>query len=699
MLLLLLVLLLVLFRDSPRHGGLLGWLSSSSGPSACTRGGVGPAELLGIYGSLPSIPSLDVDALELCPAHLSLQSPTASVLFRQGLLQMYGFNYDEARLNFRAALEADGQCTLCHFGLASTYHPHLNSPLSLDNARLGRAVVESRLQQLSSSTASSAVCALELRLLQAQLRLLSPATWNTTATTDYRVALAQIVDSFGGPPAKISAPRLLRVWLAESIMNESPWLYLRRHADTASSGSSEHELLPGATQALDLLRGVVFGLEHFAHPLALHLMIHICEQSDALAATDGLRAAKLLSAAMQQNSSGFTGHLVHMPAHIFTRVGAYAQSLAASRAALQVDAHYAARCLGAYAPAHNVALLVMAALYAGEERLALEHAPRLREVVRGAPAELEGRALYLTALFPTPAELVLARFGRWAAIPSDDKGEGAGEGVGRDGEMGGWALEGELRKRTAAARRARGRRLGEGGATAAPLPPFVRAMQVYAQSLRRIHLAQSQAQSQTQAEAEAEAEADAAQAAMSQAASRIPPDAMHSSHVFYPNHVELGAIMNATVAAAVAVRRGRFALAVGLLEAAAKTQDAFAYMEPENWHVPLAQCIAAVHLASAEAEAGAGAGAGVGGCSAARLASLRAAVAALGRDLRQHPHNVWALQGLALARSGLRACGNAGADGGAQAEGEWTQPSELLPLSPCCEVTGCGPAKLLVARS
>lgn len=73
------------------------------------------------------------------------------------------------------------------------------------------------------------------------------------------------------------------------------------------------------------------------HPLALHLYIHAMEAS---ATPEKAEAASdtLLSIAPG------SGHLVHMPAHIYYRIGRYKDSVDANAAAAKVDEDYIAQC-------------------------------------------------------------------------------------------------------------------------------------------------------------------------------------------------------------------------------------------------------------------------------------------------------------------------------------------------------------------
>jgi len=354
-------------------------------------------------------------------------------------------------------------------------------------------------------------------------------------------------------------------------MNISPWSYCDQLSQSLGNTTAKRAMRKPIVQAFKTLENVIFGKAPVLHPLALHLFIHIAEQSNELAATQGVRAADHLARVM---NGSFAGHLVHMPAHIYTRVGLYAKSIASSVAAVAVDKLYTARCLQPYVSHHNNALLVMAAIHAADLKIALRYTVPVLET---DPLI----ATYLTALFPMPTELVLARFGKWDALK-----------MGAAGRMGD-----EFRRRKGIA-----------------IPAFLRALLVYAQSLAAIHTTSSLPSS-------SEALWRSAAEDMSEAVRSIAPDELPRDHVFYPNHVELGNIMNLTVHSAVLTRLGKLREAADLIRGAIVVQDSFHYMEPENWYLPMRQCLAAVLLKDGKREE---------------------AAAQLEEDVLQHPNSPWA---------------------------------------------------------
>ena len=166
---------------------------------------------------------------------------------------------------------------------------------------------------------------------------------------------------------------------------------------------------------------------HTPHPLALHLYIHITEQlvDPAGGRTRGNVAADMLHAqAIGPLAHGATpfssastgggrdnwsntrhttpvafavGHLLHMPAHMYLRLGRYSDCISTSAIAIQADEFYQKSCLVPYFPSHNKALLIMCATYAGKEEFALEYSTTLAAEMSDTVA-----TKYMMSLVPLP---------------------------------------------------------------------------------------------------------------------------------------------------------------------------------------------------------------------------------------------------------------------------------------------------------
>jgi tetratricopeptide (TPR) repeat protein len=155
------------------------------------------------------------------------------------------------------------------------------------------------------------------------------------------------------------------------------------------------------------------------HPLAIHLYIHAVEASSdpgrAEEAAD--RLADLVPGA---------GHLVHMPSHIYWRVGRYEDASLANIAAAKVDEEYIAQCNAqGFYPAlyypHNVHFLWAASTMEGMSELSIESAIKVSNYV--LPEQI--RNIPFLEFFHTIPLLSYVRFAKWDRVfsyerPDDD---------------------------------------------------------------------------------------------------------------------------------------------------------------------------------------------------------------------------------------------------------------------------------------
>ncbi len=146
------------------------------------------------------------------------------------------------------------------------------------------------------------------------------------------------------------------------------------------------------------------------NPGACHFYIHAVEKvKPALAVPCAERLAALMPAA---------GHLVHMPAHIYARVGRYNDAVDANMHAVHADETFIADRRGqqsfytiAYYP-HNFHFLAFAAAFAGRSQDAIKAATSASE---NTPVEVA--LLALEAEYVVPARfLYLATYQRWDEI-------------------------------------------------------------------------------------------------------------------------------------------------------------------------------------------------------------------------------------------------------------------------------------------
>jgi pimeloyl-ACP methyl ester carboxylesterase len=185
---------------------------------------------------------------------------------------------------------------------------------------------------------------------------------------------------------------------ADAQMNTMPWDYWQK------DGAAK----PETALVLDALERVI--ARQPDHAGALHYHIHLLEASadPDRAAASADRLGSLMPAA---------GHMVHMPAHIYIRVGRYADAAEANVRAIAADEDYLAQCQAqglypvSYYP-HNLHFLWAAATLEGRRAVAVDAARKLAEKV---PHHHAGKLAW-TADFPVTPMLAYARFGMWQEV-------------------------------------------------------------------------------------------------------------------------------------------------------------------------------------------------------------------------------------------------------------------------------------------
>ena len=145
------------------------------------------------------------------------------------------------------------------------------------------------------------------------------------------------------------------------------------------------------------------------HPGANHFYIHTVEASPWPAR--GVAAADRLTTLVPG-----AGHLVHMPAHIYIRVGRFADASRANEEAMKVDRAYRERSphqeFYRVYMAHNPHFLAFSSMMEGREAAALSAA---RALISGIPPEFAKANPFMDAFFPIEMEVHM-RFGRWEEI-------------------------------------------------------------------------------------------------------------------------------------------------------------------------------------------------------------------------------------------------------------------------------------------
>ncbi|MFC3053118.1 tetratricopeptide repeat protein [Kordiimonas pumila] len=289
---------------------------------------------------------------------ISSVNPKAQAFFTQGFALMYGFNHWEAIRAFKKAQELDPECAICYWGEAMALGPNINDPA------MGPEAVEQALTALDTALAYKDDASLtEAALIDALVMRYSD---------DETLPRAELDKRFAGAMAEVAAAfpedEDIAVLYAEALMDTTPWDYWERDFTTPK---------PAIKRAITQIeKTLASNPDHYG---AIHLLIHLYEASTKVKQAEPY-ADKLAGLAPG------SGHLVHMPGHIYFRVGRYVDSLNLNVKAVAVDENYLNQTTGSaiyrygYYP-HNVHFVLVSAQMAGDAKTSLEYAGKIDKLI------------------------------------------------------------------------------------------------------------------------------------------------------------------------------------------------------------------------------------------------------------------------------------------------------------------------------
>ena len=298
-----------------------------------------------------------VDGLGKVHFPVTTASPAAQRYFDQGLGFAYGFNHAAAIAAFREAQRLDPSCALCFWGEAMAHGPNINAPM--DPRTTARAVGLAIYANWLARKATPA----EQSLTAAMVKRYSTAPGADQNTLNAAYADAMLAAAKAHPDNDDIA-----LLAAEAAMDTRPWDYW----------TADKQPQPRLGEAVQLVETVY--ARNPDHPQAAHLYIHLMENGPdpkrAEAAADRL-ASPLAPTA---------GHLVHMPAHIYYRLGRWRDSMRVNIDAARADEVWI-RASGdkglvryGYYP-HNVHFIVTSAQMAGDMGTAMREARKLTTIL------------------------------------------------------------------------------------------------------------------------------------------------------------------------------------------------------------------------------------------------------------------------------------------------------------------------------
>jgi len=310
----------------------------------------------GAAADQPLLPGLGARSFKI-----TTSSADAQRYFDQGLRLAWNFNHAEAQHAFQKAQRLDPQCAMCFWGEAYVLGPNINVPMDpkASAPAVAAAAKAKALAAYATPREQALIAAVGARYSD-DARLERPALDEA-----YANAMAAAVGKF---PDDVDVLALY----AEALMDRSPWNYWE--SDGTKPRAAVAPLVPTLQTILK---------KEPSHIGAIHLYIHAVEAS-----ADAKRAEAYADklAKLAPNA----GHLVHMPAHIYYRLGRYKDSLATNQAAVKVDEAYIKQFqpqgvypLGYYS--HNLHFIVVSAQMSGEGAIVVDAAAKLsRNIPDGA---------------------------------------------------------------------------------------------------------------------------------------------------------------------------------------------------------------------------------------------------------------------------------------------------------------------------
>ena len=318
-------------------------------------------------------------------------SARAQLFINQAMMLTYGFNHAEAIRSFREAARLDPNCAMVYWGMALVMGPNINMAMSPEAEPKAYELIQKAiaLKNVASEREQAYIDALAMRYTGAE----KP----NRAALDHAYAEAML-ELHKRYPDDLDAATLY----AEAVMDLRPWNYWTR----------DKQPYPETREVLRVLQSVL--QRNPNHPGAIHLYIHTTEYARPELAEAGAERLRELAPG--------AGHLVHMPSHIFRRIGRYDDASKSNEDAIAADEDYITQCRAqgvyplAYYP-HNIHFLWDSATMEGRSHVAIQAARKsASKIPQGAWREVPLLHQFLIApLF------AYTRFGKWDLALSEPR--------------------------------------------------------------------------------------------------------------------------------------------------------------------------------------------------------------------------------------------------------------------------------------
>lgn len=319
---------------------------------------------------------------------VSTSNERAQLFFNQGLNLYYGFNHLEAYRSFKEVARLDPACAMAYWGQALSLGPNINLPMDPADTETVYKALQKALTLMDKSSPK------EQALISALSRRYTAEALKDRKSLDeaYAIAMEEVAKNF---PEDAEVNTLY----AEALMDLHPW-------DFWKNGKAQ----PWTSQPVAIIDKVIS--KYSNHPGANHLNIHILEASP-----DPDKAVE--SADILIDLVPGSGHLVHMPSHIYIRVGRYIDGVESNERAVKTDEEYIAQCKvqGVYPLfyyPHNYHFLLACAQMAGMSEKSAATADALKKSI---PVEMMNIPDFVALQhWYTMPWYNMVRFGKWNEV-------------------------------------------------------------------------------------------------------------------------------------------------------------------------------------------------------------------------------------------------------------------------------------------
>ena len=377
---------------------LLAFAASLAPAMAQDMGGMAPMTMPpmpAVYMGLADKPGAPVfTGLGTLHHKISTTNPETQKFFDQGVNLLIGFNHAEAIRSFREGARLDPHCAMCWWGVAFALGPNIN--LNMQDDAVAPAWAALKMAQSLKGYASPE----EQQWIDALSARYAEMAVPDRASLDEAFAKA-MGKLWHDNPDDLEAG----VFYAEAMMDTQPWDYWQSDYKTPKGHGAE---------IVSTLESILARAPN--HPGALHLYIHAVEASTTPERAEA--AADRLEPLMPE-----AGHIVHMPSHIYYRVGRYADAAKVNELAARTDETYIAECkaqgyypLGYYG--HNIHFLWTLSEMEGRYGAAIDAAHRLVKATDTFHRAKEIAVAELYGFTPVATDL---RFGKWDAVLAEPR--------------------------------------------------------------------------------------------------------------------------------------------------------------------------------------------------------------------------------------------------------------------------------------